>query len=95
VKLYHQAEVIVTIVKVIYLQHLNKTPGKTPIPNDAEKLYKQAVPDSVTNPKAWHVRSPDNPNSYYRYSGSNDGTAHFTGEIYRDLLPTYAKDRLK
>ena len=69
---------------------------KTPIPNDAEKVFKSAVPNDPKNPTAWFGKNTKG--QVYRFSSSNDGTAHFSGidgvgSGVRNLTP-YAKDRL-
>lgn len=52
-------------------------PGKTPLPKDAEDVFKNAVPDDSVNPKAWYGKNKDG--QVYRFSSSNDGTAHYSG----------------
>jgi hypothetical protein len=52
-------------------------PGKTPLPNDARNVFKNAVPNDPTNPTAWFGRNADG--QIYRYSLGSDGTAHFSG----------------
>ncbi len=71
-------------------------PKKTPIPKDAEVVFKNAVPNDPKNPTAWFGKN--NEGEIYRYSMSNDGTAHFSGidsvgDGIRNLTP-YAKNRL-
>ena len=51
--------------------------GKTPLPSDAKEVFQQAVPDSPGKPRNWYGRNKDG--QTYRFSGSNDGTAHFSG----------------
>jgi hypothetical protein len=52
-------------------------PGKTPLPGDAESVFKNAVPNDPKNPTAWFGKNADG--QIYRYSVGNDGTAHFSG----------------
>jgi RHS repeat-associated protein len=52
-------------------------PGKTPLPNDAESVFKNAVPNDPKNPTAWFGKNADG--QIYRFSAGNDGTAHFSG----------------
>ena len=71
-------------------------PKKTPLPDDAEQVYKNAVPDSPVSPRNWYGKNEDG--STYRFSGGNDGTAHYSGQDdkgdgIRNITP-YAKDRL-
>jgi len=73
-----------------------RNPNKTPLPKDAEDVYKKAVPDSPTNPRNWYGKNAEG--DTYRYGDSNNGTAHFSG---RDNvapgirnMTDYAKDRL-
>jgi hypothetical protein len=71
-------------------------PGKTPLPKDAEDVYKRAVPNDPENPTAWFGKNADG--EIYRFSLSNDGTAHFSGidgvgDGVRNLTQ-YALDRL-
>ncbi|SFF05905.1 RHS repeat-associated core domain-containing protein [Dyella marensis] len=71
-------------------------PAKTPLPNDAERVFERAVPSSPTNPRAWFGRNENG--TIYRYSAGNDGTAHFSGmdgvgDGIKNITP-YAKARL-
>jgi len=71
-------------------------PGKTPLPADAEDVFKNAVPSEANTPKAWFGKNPDG--EIYRYSLGNDGTAYFSGiegvgEGTRNLTQ-YAAQRL-
>jgi len=71
-------------------------PRKTPLPNDAEAVFKKAVPNSAENPTAWFGKNAEG--QIYRFSPSNDGTAHFSGiegvgDGVRNLTP-YARQRL-
>ena len=52
-------------------------PGKTPLPKDAAQVYRNAVPNSATNPTAWFGRSQGG--QVYRYSLTGNGQAHFSG----------------
>jgi hypothetical protein len=64
---------------------------KTPLPKDAEEVFKKAVPSDATNPKHWFGKASDG--TFYRYSNSNDGTAHFSGIFNFNELPSYVKSR--
>ena len=71
-------------------------PGKTPLPADAEDVYKGAVPNDPTDPRAWFGRNAER--QIYRHSLGNDGIAHFSGidgvgDGTRNLTE-YAIDRL-
>ena len=71
-------------------------PGKTPLPRDAESVFKNAIPDDPIDPKNWYGTNTDG--QIYRFSGSNDGTAHFSGiegvgDGIRNITP-YALKRL-
>lgn len=71
--------------------------GKTPLPADAEDVYRHAVPDDPVNPRNWYGRNADG--QIYRFSGSNDGTAHFSGidgvgDGIRNITK-YARQRLE
>lgn len=52
-------------------------PGKTPLPDDAEDVFRRAVPNDPTNPTAWFGRNEAG--QIYRYSLDNVGGAHFSG----------------
>ena len=52
-------------------------PGKTPLPKDAESVFKNAVPNDPKKPTAWFGKNADG--QIYRFSAGNDGTAHFSG----------------
>jgi RHS repeat-associated protein len=72
-------------------------PGKTPLPTDAEQVFKNAVPNDPVNPTAWFGKNSNG--QIYRFSSSNDGTAHFSGidgvgDGTRNLT-NYALDRLE
>gem|GEM_PF-5595322 len=76
-------------------------PGKTPLPDDAAEVFRNAVPDSVPNgdlqPRNWYGRNAEG--KIYRFSYSNDGTAHFSGidgvgDGVRNITP-YARKRLE
>ena len=71
-------------------------PRKTREPDDAKSVYKNAVPDDDVQAKHWYGKNSDG--EIYRYSDSNNGTAHFTGRQYEgDGLPhisPYARTRL-
>ncbi|HPE59548.1 MAG TPA: hypothetical protein PLB10_04350, partial [Thiolinea sp.] len=71
-------------------------PKKTPLPKDAEDVFKNAVPNDPKNPTAWFGKNENG--QIYRFSTSNDGTAHFSGidgvgDGIRNLTK-YAQDRL-
>jgi RHS repeat-associated protein len=51
-------------------------PSKTPLPNDAELVYRNAVPDDAINPRNWFGKNANG--QIYRFSGG-DGTVHFSG----------------
>jgi hypothetical protein len=71
-------------------------PRKTPVPGDAEDVYKHAVPDDPDNPRHWYGRNANG--DIYQYHGSNDGFAHFSARS--DVPPgirgmtNYARGRL-
>jgi hypothetical protein len=80
--------------------HIPGRPGfnrkKTPLPADAEEVYKRAVPGDDINLREWFGKNRDG--QIYRYSVSN-GKAHFSGvdgvgDVIRNLSP-YARERLK
>jgi hypothetical protein len=52
-------------------------PGKTPIPEDAEEVFRHAVPDSDSNARHWYGQNAEG--KIYRFSNSNDGSVHFSG----------------
>lgn len=71
-------------------------PKKTPLPKDAESVFKNAVPNDPKNPTAWFGKNSEG--KIYRYSMSNDGTTHFSGidgigDGIKNLTP-YARKRL-
>lgn len=71
-------------------------PGKTPLPGDAEDVYRGAVPNDSTNPTAWFGKS--DAGQIYRDSIDKAGGAHFSGidgvgDGVRNLT-TYARGRL-
>ena len=51
--------------------------GKAPLPADAEAVFRRAVPDDPVNPRNWFGQNAKG--QIYRFSGGNDGTAHFSG----------------
>ena len=75
----------------------NLRPGKEPLPSDAAKVYETAVPDSAQGAENWFGKNPDG--TIYRFSGANDGTAHFSGSsASKDgirNITDYAIDRLE
>jgi uncharacterized membrane protein len=66
------------------------------LPPDAEEVFKTAVPDAPENAMNWFGKNRDG--TIYRYSNSNDGTAHFSGSsASKDgirNITDYAKARL-
>lgn len=71
-------------------------PGKTPLPNDAQAVYENAVPNDPTSPTAWFGKNANG--QVYRFSLGGDGTAHFSGirgvgDRTRNFTP-YAAERL-
>jgi hypothetical protein len=59
-------------------------------------VFKKADPNSAENPTAWFGKNAEG--QIYRFSPSNDGTAHFSGiegvgDGVRNLTP-YARQRL-
>jgi hypothetical protein len=72
-------------------------PGKTRLPNDAEEVFRRAVPDDPVNARNWFGKNAKG--QIYRFSNGNDGTAHFSGidgvgEGIRNIT-TYARQRLE
>ncbi|MBL8817440.1 MAG: RHS repeat-associated core domain-containing protein [Planctomyces sp.] len=71
--------------------------GKTPLPVDADEVFRHAVPDDPVNPRNWYGRNANG--QIYRFSGGNDGTAHFSGidgvgDGIRNITK-YARQRLE
>jgi hypothetical protein len=69
--------------------------GKTPLPADADAVYRHAIPDPAkTDPikQIWYGRSPDG--KYYRYQGTN-GEVHFNGIVEWIDLPGYIQQRFR
>ncbi len=69
--------------------------GKTPLPADAEAVYRRAIPDpAATNAtkQTWYGRSADG--SYYRYQGTN-GEVHFNAIVSWNNLPAYIRQRFR
>jgi hypothetical protein len=66
------------------------------LPNDAEEVFRNAVPDDPISPRNWFGQNADG--TVYRFSNGNDGTAHFSGmEGVGDGIPNitrYARERL-
>ncbi|NUQ79773.1 MAG: hypothetical protein HUU21_40235, partial [Polyangiaceae bacterium] len=52
-------------------------PRKTPLPDDAEAVFRNAVPDHPVNPKNWY--GVNTKGKLYRFANSNDGKAHVNG----------------
>lgn len=67
-------------------------PGKTILPNDAEAVYRSAVPGDASAPRAWY--GVNQQGQIYRFSLTNDGAVYFSGIIEANRIPAYAKDRL-
>lgn len=81
--------------------------GKTPLPPDAEELFKKAIPDPDSGGKTWWARDAEG--NYHRFQGGpprGDGSviAHWNGsnaptKIGTPLkdgdIPTYIKKRYK
>jgi hypothetical protein len=70
--------------------------GKTPLPPDAHDVFRHAVPDDPVNATNWYGTNADG--QIYRFSGANDGTAHFSGidgvgDGIRNIT-RYARERL-
>lgn len=71
-------------------------PRKTPLPKDAQDVFRRAVPDDPVNPRNWYGRNDQG--KIYRFSGDNAGGAHFSGmdgvgSGIRNITP-YARQRL-
>jgi hypothetical protein len=64
---------------------------KTPLPDDAEQVYRNAVPGDPQNPRAWYGKNANG--DYCQFSDSNDGTAHYSGTVRPEIVPRYARDR--
>jgi RHS repeat-associated protein len=72
-------------------------PRKTPLPPDAEIVYRRAVPDDSIKPKNWY--GINGKSQVYRYACSNDNSAHFSGidgvgDGIRNMTD-YARDRIR
>jgi len=52
-------------------------PKKTPIPPDAADVFANAVPDDPVKPRNWFGMNRSG--QIYRFSGSREGTVHFSG----------------
>ena len=70
--------------------------NKTPLPSDAEEVFKNAVPDDPVSPRNWFGQNADG--EIYRFSNTGDGTVHFSGREgwgpgLRNITD-YALDRL-
>lgn len=65
--------------------------------SDAGAVYATAVPSDPVKPAAWFGRNSQG--DVYRYSGSSDGTAHFSGIEGKGSstrnFTTYSKERLE
>jgi hypothetical protein len=73
----------------------NFVKGKTPLPADAEGVYRHAIPDpNATNAtkQTWYGRNADG--SFYRYQGTN-GEVHFNAIVEWNDLPAYIKQRFR
>lgn len=72
-----------------------KDPKITPLPKDAEDVFRNAVPGDPINPKHWYGKNKEG--AIYRFSDANNGTAHFSGRSdYGEGIPIdkYVKERL-
>lgn len=74
--------------------------GKTPLPEDAEAVFKNCIPntkalDSFKQPKAWYGQNSKG--EWYRFNTNNrpgaDYEAHFSGITEFKKLPQYVKER--
>ena len=70
--------------------------SKTPLPDDAEEVFRRAVPDNPENARHWYGLTDDG--EIYKFHNANDGTAHFSargnfGDGVRGITP-YARGRL-
>jgi hypothetical protein len=69
---------------------------KTPLPDDAEEVFKHAIPG--TNDAATHWWGKNAKGEIYKFHNSNDGTAHFSEIIdmksSRVKIPDIVKERL-
>jgi hypothetical protein len=69
-------------------------PGKTPLPADAETVYRHAVPDPVAcsaGNHAWYGRNAAG--EFYRYQGRN--AVHWNGIVRWQDLPEDVKFRFE
>lgn len=75
---------------------LRKGQNAKKLPGDAEDVFKNAIPDDPKKPKHWYGKNKDG--AIYRFSDSNNGTAHFSGRSDQgdglENISQYAKDRL-
>ncbi|MFY3384384.1 RHS repeat-associated core domain-containing protein [Paracidovorax sp. MALMAid1276] len=69
-------------------------PRKTPEPSDCRAVYDRSVPDSPNSPRHWWGRNDEG--QYYRFSNTNDGSAHYSGTFpsNSNLIPPYVRGRL-
>ncbi len=69
-------------------------PKKTPEPENCPTVYKKSVPDDPYNPRHWWGQNDDG--KFYRFSNTNDGTAHYSGTFDRRApeVPPYVRSRL-
>jgi hypothetical protein len=67
---------------------------KTPLPKDAEDVYKHAIPSDGTNPRHWYGKNKDG--QIYVFHNSNDGTVHFSKilDTKSSEIPPYVRTRL-
>jgi len=56
---------------------LRRGQNKTPVPADAESVYRTAVPDDSVSPKLWFGKNKAG--QIYRFSPGERGTVHFSG----------------
>ena len=67
--------------------------GKTVLPTDAEKVFKNAIPGDEFYPRTWY--GINEKGEIYRFSVDNNGEAHFSGIIDKGKLKEYPRGRLK
>jgi hypothetical protein len=77
--------------------------SNTPVPDDAERVYKHAVPDNQDNPRHWYGKNDDG--AVYQFHNNNDGRMHFSQRsdvgppdgsppLNIDRIPRYGRMRL-
>jgi hypothetical protein len=68
--------------------------GKSPLPPDAEEVYRDAIPDPDAcdaGSHSWYGKNATG--EYYRYQGRNE--VHWNGTVRWQNLPAYVKDRFQ